>query len=78
MNQSGNKYESDLERRLRKLRILMACWATVTLVVMIIAIVLVSLGIGSELEHVFSFPWMPIGVVGIFVVSWPFFEKRLK
>jgi len=56
----------------------MACWATVTLVVMIIAIVLVSLGIGSELEHVFSFPWMPIGVVGIFVVSWPFFEKRLK
>ncbi len=62
---------------MRKLKIIIACWATVVATAIVISLLLVSFGLENRMQLFFYFHFT-IGAVIIFILFWPFYSKRLK
>jgi len=61
----------------RKIKIIMACWATVVVVAIIVAALLVLLGFQDKIET-FFYVHFTGGAALIFIILWPVYSKRLK
>jgi len=62
---------------MRKIKIIIACWATVVVAAIIISLLLLLLGLEDKIELSFYFSFT-IGAIVIFFLFWPFYSKRMK
>lgn len=62
---------------MRKIKIILACWATVVASAIIISLLLVLLGMEDKIE-LFFYINFTVGAVVIFFLFWPFYSKRMK
>jgi hypothetical protein len=62
---------------MEKLKIVMACWATVVLVAIIGSLALIVFRLETWLAVFFKLNFT-VGAVAIFLIFWPFYSKRMK
>ena len=60
-----------------KLKIFMACWASVIVLVIIIGAFMVLFGMEAHMQT-FFYIHFSIGIVIVFIIFWPIYSKRLK
>jgi len=61
----------------KKIKIAIACWATVVVIAIIFSIFLVLLGMKDKIE-LFFYLHFSVGAILIFLIFWPFYSKRMK
>ncbi len=70
-------YQPMIETTIRKLKIFMACWATVAVIAIVIDSLLVFFGMAKWIG-MFMYLYLSVGAIIIFILMWPFYSKRLK
>lgn len=62
---------------MRKIKIIIACWATVIVETIIVSLIFVLLEMEDKLESFFYLNFT-VGAAFIFLLFWPFYSKRMK